>query len=56
MFNSNKQTHTIDWKHQFAENEALKSTDIPQYANEKLYQLDWDNTLHIFEREENETV
>ncbi|WP_430429094.1 hypothetical protein [Maribacter litoralis] len=48
----NKQTHIIDWKHQFAENEALKSNDIPQYANEKIYQLDWDNTLHIFEKEE----
>jgi len=49
----NKQTHTIDWKHQFAENEALKSTDIPQYSNEKLYQLDWNNTLHIFEKKKN---
>ncbi|WP_405400551.1 hypothetical protein [Maribacter sp. Asnod2-G09] len=48
----NKQTHIIDWKHQFAENEALKRNDIPQYANEKIYQLDWDNTLHIFEKEE----
>ncbi|MBC7000282.1 hypothetical protein [Cytophaga sp. FL35] len=46
----NKETLAIDWKQQFKDNEALK-TDIPQYANDKLYHLDWNNTLHIFEKE-----
>lgn len=47
----NKKTLKIDWVHQFGENEAL-GVNIPQYSNNKLYQLDWDNNLHIFEKEE----
>lgn len=43
----NKETKQIDWKHQL----PWTGNNTPQYANNKLYQLDNDNTLHIFEKE-----
>ncbi|MBV7441459.1 hypothetical protein KRX57_08490 [Weeksellaceae bacterium TAE3-ERU29] len=39
----------IKWKYTF-EDSSL-GVKIPQYSNGKLYQLDNDNTLHIFEKE-----
>lgn len=46
----NKKTLKIDWHYRF-EGDWVK-TDIPQLANNKLYQLSGDNTLYIFEKEE----
>ncbi|MDO6491805.1 MULTISPECIES: hypothetical protein [unclassified Cellulophaga] len=46
----NKKTLKIDWHYRF-EGDWIK-TDIPQLANNKLYQLSGDNTLYIFEKEE----
>lgn len=51
----NKNTLQIDWKYQFPNYMAL-GVNVPQYANNKLYQLDWDNTLHIFEKQEEENI
>lgn len=45
----NKKTLKIDWHYRF-EGDWVK-TDIPQLANNKLYQLSGDNTLYIFEKE-----
>lgn len=47
----NKLTLDIDWKYEFGEHEAL-GVNIPQYGNNKLYQLDWDSNLHIFQKDD----
>ncbi|MGV6861258.1 MAG: hypothetical protein ACWA41_05775 [Putridiphycobacter sp.] len=45
----NKTTLNIDWQYKF-ENVGL-GTHIPKISKNKLYQLDLDGNLHIFERE-----
>jgi len=43
----NKTTKLIDWKQEI----PWSGNNVPQYANEKLYILDTNNTLHIFQKE-----
>lgn len=45
----NKKTLKIDWQYKF-ENAGL-GTNIPKISENKLYQLDLDGNLHIFEKE-----
>jgi hypothetical protein len=46
----NKETRVIDWIHYFKDNEWL-AVNVPQISENKLYQLDSANTLHIFQKE-----
>jgi len=48
----NKKTLKIDWHYSFEE--AGLGTNIPKLAGNKLYQLDNNNTLHIFEKTNND--
>lgn len=50
----NKNTLKIDWHYPF-ENAGL-GTNIPKLSGNKLYQLDNNNTLHIFEKDPAPTV
>jgi len=44
----NRKTHEIDWHYSF-ENASL-GTNVPQISENKLFQLDSNNTLHIFQK------
>ena len=45
----NRDTKKVDWIHTFKESGL--GTNVPQITENHLYQLDTENTLHIFERE-----
>lgn len=49
----NKQTCQVDWLHRFDLDNTgdYVSIQVPQVANDKLYQLTQNNVLHIFEKE-----
>jgi len=49
----NRNTHKIDWLYIV---DASVGTNAPKLAGNKLYQLDLDGNLYIFEKEENETI
>ncbi len=46
----NRSSQNIDWRYIF-ENDSI-NTDIPQLSGDKLYQLSANNTLHIFQKED----
>ena len=45
----------ITWSYVFDDNTFLGSND-PKISTNKLYQLDNNNTLHIFEKDQNESI
>lgn len=49
VFALNIRSKEIDWMHSF--DQAAIGVNRPQYANNKLYQLDNNHTLHIFQKE-----
>jgi hypothetical protein len=51
----NKQTKKLDWHYVFDKNVFLGSND-PKMSDNKLYQLDTDGNLHIFENQTDEQV
>ena len=49
----NRHTYKIDWMYRI---DASVGTNSPKIAGNKLYQLDLDGNLYIFEKEENEAI